>query len=1702
MKPKSSLKLPRGLTLAALFFTLLGGLARGQTTGSAMTAVLDSGTGIGWVDTNWTWPAVGAAEAHDGVDALRSPTVTPGNWEEIYGVVEGPGVFRGWVRVSSERWQDVLSVMVDGVRMVEYSGEEQHGFELSLPRGKHLVGFEWRKDESRNEGADAAWMDEVSFTPEVVADAEALDLAGALVTVGTQGMTGYEFPWRGMTDASGAHAGGDVLFAGVRGTAVLSVTAGGPVLVTFWTRLVASETGTLGGTVTVEDLVGAPQVMEQVKLGDWTRWRVLMAVAGDAMRIVYDPGSLVRNQTGTAGCYLDDMSVEPLTVTTLAEALDAPGMSFTAAWSDSPLPVPDGEPWLAVVTPGLGHDGGDAVVSLPVTRGKTRQSSPWPELKTTVTGPGRLKFWWRGSGSGRVLVDAAGGTGDQPLYFLGAPVEWLDQELEIPAGSWVVTWSNISSSPMLLDGVRWTPTPPAAVPPTVAEALDFSGPVTLVRAGDWVPVGMSGAGFETDDAMTIALPGTGVASGAMAVTVAGPGWLTFAWKGDAQQALTLGIDGAVEVLRQSRVGRMPQPRTWQQVARWLPAGIHAVTWAADPEQNADWVGRGPLVVDAVGMSATAPSWVAALGGSGITKWELAQAPWTVVADETHDGISALRTPVTGAGMARSLVAHVAGPGTLRFWYKMGDPQPLEEGANEFRHPGAMFEGQLGDVDWREEVVQLAGSQDYDLTWAFLRSYRPTLPEDGVWIDEVSYEPATTTTVAEALDAPDFTWTVDGPLVALTGGGLVAAQGGDLLRLPVTPQAAASPVAWLTTTLPGPGVVRVRVNRNAPDASAPKLWIDGQPSTPDPIQGYTRVITGAGTHEWAMSFSPGNVETDVDAFSFTPLPLVPLAEALDVAPEVVGASVSGGARVLGLADAAESHDGVDVLRLEDDRAFFGGVRAGVVVTGPARARFWWRAEGLGEASFRIAGQTAKQTGTFGWEEREVVTTSRLPEEMIIESTAAAGAGTYRLWIDKVRIEALESVTLDEALHLPAGTVGTGGTGGGVWQGLRPPGPPTVPVTADGAFVAGWLNPGPPTPMWLDVHVTGPALLTATMDVPRSPGYLAEVTRFSDPSGPARTLAGNQPIYIPAGPHVVRWQVQHRSTSTAAPSLPALTLRDVRIVPVSGDLAGALDAPGRSFTSTPAAEGGWYGAPKEGRDSTLFSDGTLLRVSGSASLETTLLTGPGLVSFEAEAPPLPGMEYSFIRGLTGQLVPPGEVPPYPVSTVVYELIRYRPTTADARPVRQEIWVPAGDWRLILTGSEPATLNHFTWTPQSAGDANLLARTALDLEAGVAVAVPLAVGGAMAATESHDGVDALELRNERYSSLPLIEFPVTGPAVVSGWMKTGQNERFNASLNGVRLLSAVTLADAAGWVPFRIVAPGSGPRVVGLGVESGLFGSVGTGIHYTLLLDEVAVTPLAPVTLAEALDTPGLTWTTAAETGWVAGASAVASPDATDAAWVFVPAAATAPATDPPVWLEAAVTGPGTLRFQALQHVDGNDFIEVTLGSLPPFSLGGSRTATSSEWTSYLVSVPEGINTVRLRPVPNPYTAAVHGIDHVVWEPATAVPLAEALDLPAGAVVTTGGADAALWKGFVMPAYAHDSMDLVLLRGELTGATWLETTVAGPALVSWRERGVSGYLLSQTTLDGQPVRELLGGMGPSSTVSQYHLRQMNKHGRVRRL
>ena len=354
---------------------------------------------------------------------------------------------------------------------------------------------------------------------------------------------------------------------------------------------------------------------------------------------------------------------------TLGAVLDAPTLVWDtygdALWTPQ-----------TVVT----HDGIDAAQSGSAFTGAST-------MRTHVTGPGTVTFWWKVSSEtnldalrfyvgGRVLTNITG-VGD-----------WEEQTFAVPAGSQELKWKfknkgTNEQDRAWVDQVRFAPLPPTILTQPASRSVNAGTKVTFKVKATGAPP-LSYQWQRNGVALTNGGPVRGATNASLTLTNVQP----------AQE-------GNYSVVVTGPGGSVTSSNALLTVTPILPL--------AEALDTPDWV------------------------------WTTSDsAPWVGQSAVTHDGVDAARSGTTDDEESSSLKTTVMGPGTVTFWWKLSSETNLD--ALRF-YVGDSEQARLsGEIDWQEQTFAVpAGSQE--LKWKFKNE--GTNAQVQAWVDQVRFVSAVT-----------------------------------------------------------------------------------------------------------------------------------------------------------------------------------------------------------------------------------------------------------------------------------------------------------------------------------------------------------------------------------------------------------------------------------------------------------------------------------------------------------------------------------------------------------------------------------------------------------------------------------------------------------------------------------------------------------------------------------------------------------------------------------------------------------------------------------------------------------------------------------------------------------------------------------------------------------------------------------------------
>ncbi|MCX8155713.1 MAG: immunoglobulin domain-containing protein [Verrucomicrobiae bacterium] len=337
-------------------------------------------------------------------------------------------------------------------------------------------------------------------------------------------------------------------------------------------------------------------------------------------------------------------------------------------WSTSP-----DRPWVEVFD--ITHDDESAARSAFLSAGQ----SSW--LRTTVTGPGRIEFWWKVSTDyelGYLRFSVLGQTLE-----INGEYEWELVSIPLPAGQHVLEWTyaklpgfSMMGDAAWLDEVTFTP---GDNPPRV-----IRDPANVdILAGDELILNPFVSG---------SLP------------------LAYQWYFNGSP-----LAGATQA-----VLRIPGVFTNQAGAYRLvvrnPFGV--VTSAT---------ARVTVTLDPLAVALNAPHLL----------WETTPfAPWEPQSVTTHDGVAAAQSPPLFDNEASAISTTVTGPGFISFWWKVSS----DGDALSFTINNVEQDFIYAEVDWEKRTFPVPPGRAV-LEWVYVKDSAGSAGDDAGYLDEVTFLPA-------------------------------------------------------------------------------------------------------------------------------------------------------------------------------------------------------------------------------------------------------------------------------------------------------------------------------------------------------------------------------------------------------------------------------------------------------------------------------------------------------------------------------------------------------------------------------------------------------------------------------------------------------------------------------------------------------------------------------------------------------------------------------------------------------------------------------------------------------------------------------------------------------------------------------------------------------------------------------------------------
>ena len=389
---------------------------------------------------------------------------------------------------------------------------------------------------------------------------------------------------------------------------------------------------------------------------------------------------IVSNSVGTVTSLVASLTLS--SNVSLAQALDG-GLAYTTGGT--------GQPWKGQT--GTTRDGQDAAQTGAVG------DSTYTWIKTTVTGPGPLSFWWKVSSEQdhdylRFMVDAV----DQVK--ISGDLDWQQITYNVPAGTHELQW-RYSKNATLADGEDrgWVDyVYYGTVPPPIVIVTSFPPTVVMHPVSQTVDVG---------DFVTLNVAATG----------SGP--MTYRWFQNGTNALNDGgnIGGA----------------TTSELSIYNIAEADAANYSV-------------VVSNGLGVAASSAARVTVLPvvdlAEAVDSFELffttvGEASWVGHTVVTHDGTDAGRSGRIADGQSSTMEAMVNGPGLLTFWWKVSSQTNADYLA--FFVNGVPQDAISGETDWQSRAISLPDGLQI-LEWTYYKDGAVSTNADRGWVDQLNYVP--------------------------------------------------------------------------------------------------------------------------------------------------------------------------------------------------------------------------------------------------------------------------------------------------------------------------------------------------------------------------------------------------------------------------------------------------------------------------------------------------------------------------------------------------------------------------------------------------------------------------------------------------------------------------------------------------------------------------------------------------------------------------------------------------------------------------------------------------------------------------------------------------------------------------------------------------------------------------------------------------
>ncbi len=311
--------------------------------------------------------------------------------------------------------------------------------------------------------------------------------------------------------------------------------------------------------------------------------------------------------------------------------------------------------------------------------------STW--MRTTVVGPGTLRYWWRASTQPNADFLRFLMNGVMQVQVSGN-VSWQERIIAIPPGPTVVQWEYAKdfaltngSDRVWVDDVNFTPAPPSFVVQPVSQDAEAGSTVTftpLVTGGIGLNYRWRFNGLPLVDGPNI----SGATNMILRIT-----------------GMSSNRAGTYSLLVTNLGGTATSSNTVLAFTPVLPLAQSLDT------TNYTW-------------STGTPAWI----GQPITK---------------HDGVDAARSPTLNDNQSGSLQTTITGPGTITFWWKSSSE--LDGDALILYVNNAEQARISGETDWQQRAIFI-GEGNQVVKFTYQKNAAGKAGQDRGWVDEFAFTP--------------------------------------------------------------------------------------------------------------------------------------------------------------------------------------------------------------------------------------------------------------------------------------------------------------------------------------------------------------------------------------------------------------------------------------------------------------------------------------------------------------------------------------------------------------------------------------------------------------------------------------------------------------------------------------------------------------------------------------------------------------------------------------------------------------------------------------------------------------------------------------------------------------------------------------------------------------------------------------------------